>query len=53
MLNIVQTLKDLLGITSSTYDFIFILFSLFLVFYFFVNLLGLFASIFNFVGGKR
>lgn len=53
MLDIVETLKNLLGVTSNAYDFIFIYFSLFLIFYLFVNLLGMLGALLNFVGGKR
>lgn len=53
MLDLVETLKEVLGITTNAYDFIFIFFSLILIVYLFSNMLGLFKSIFDFVGGKR
>lgn len=50
MLNLVETLKELLGVTSNSYDFLFILFSLILILFMFGNLLGLFRMV---LGGKR
>lgn len=53
MLNVLETLKQIIGVTDAQYDFIFILFSLFLILFLFSNLLGLLKNIFDFVGGRR
>lgn len=50
MLDMVETLKDMLGIYTSDYDFLFIVFSLIFILTLFVNLLGIVRML---MGGKR
>lgn len=49
----VETLKDLLGVYTNTYDFVFVIFALILVIFVFNSLLGLFSYLFKWVGGCR
>lgn len=53
MSDLLETLKSLIGLTSTDYDFIIVIFIMLFVLLFFNNLLGLFGSLFNWVGGKR
>lgn len=52
MLNVLETLKQIIGVTNNSYDYLFVLFSLFLILYLFVNLLGILKTLLDFVGGK-
>lgn len=45
MLDLVQTIKDLLGITTDSFDFVIVIFGCTLIFYTFGNLLGILAHV--------
>lgn len=53
MLDLVEKIKSILGLYTSEYDFIVVMFSLILILFLFSNLLGLFKTLFDFVGGRR
>lgn len=49
----VETLKNIIGLTNNDYDLIIIVFCLVIVVFMFKYTLDLFAYLFGWVGGKR